>query len=121
METIFNISDDLSHHIKNLPQDLKTHIYNQHLWFYVEKKPICDYILHWFQNSDDAQKLHCDDNIIKIISELLKNKTCTEYLRDKDKEFNKCYIDHFIDDNKNFILLPKYDSFVLSILMYKYH
>ena len=85
------------------------------------KKPICDYILHWFQNSDDAQKLHCDDNIIKIISELLKNKTCTEYLRDKDKEFNKCYIDHFIDDNKNFILLPKYDSFVLSILMYKYH
>jgi len=121
MRNMFNISNNFSQYINNLPQDLKTKIYKQYFWFDVEKKPKCDCIIDWFQNSDDAQKLRRNDNILNTINKLLKNETCIEYMRNQDKEFNSCYIYHYIDNKQNFVKLSKLESFVLSILMYKYH
>lgn len=113
--------DNMVNIIQRLPPDLKTHIYKTHLWFDAEKKPICDNILHWFKRSEDAQRLTCDDKITNNLKNLINCKTCVEYLRKHDYEFNKCYNDHYIRNQKNFDLMSKFDSFVLSILMYKYH
>ena len=107
--------------VETLPLDLKTHIYKTHLWFDVEKKHICDEVLKWFQKSEEAQRLSLNKEIVKNVESLLKNKTCVEYLRERDYEFNKCYNDHYIRNRKNFDLMSTFDSFVLSILMYKYH
>lgn len=113
--------NNLNNNIYNLPQDIKTHIYKNHLWFDVEKKHICDEVLKWFQKSEQAQRLSLNQEIVKNVESLLKNKTCVEYLRQRDNEFDKCYIDHFIYEKEGFVLMPRLQSFVLSILMYKYH
>ena len=115
------VGEKLNNLIIRLPQDLKTHIYRQHLWFDVEKKPICDDILYWFQKSEEAQRLSLNKEIVKKVESLLKNKTCVEYLRKHDNVFDKCYMDHYIYKKESFFLMPRLEGFVLSILMYKYH
>ena len=107
--------------VERLPLDLKTHIYKTHLWFDVEKKHICDEVLKWFQKSEEAQRLSLNKEIVKNVESLLKNKTCVEYLRERDSEFDKCYMDHFIYEKKGFVLMHTLHSLILSILMYKYH
>jgi len=116
-----NAEENVNSRIHQLPQDLKTHIYQQHLWFDVEKKPECNMILEWFQKSEEAQRLILNKDIVKRVESLLKNKTCVEYLRKHDNIFDRCYMDHYIYNKKGFVLMPKLESFVLSILMYKYH
>jgi len=115
-----NIEYNLNDYIAVLPPDLKTHIYKQHLWFDVEKKHICNEILDWF-NSTEASCLKYNDEIANKLSCLLNCKTSIEYLRKNDKEFDKCYIDHYIRNQKYFELMSIFESFILSILMHKYH
>ena len=115
------VGEKLNNHIIQLPQDLKTHIYRQHLWFDVEKKPQCNMVLEWFQKSEEAQRLILNEDIVKRVESLLKNKTCVEYLRKHDNIFDICYMDHYIYNKEGFVLMPRLESFVLSILMYKYH
>ena len=116
-----NAEENVNSHIHQLPQDLKTHIYQQHLWFDVEKKPECIMVLEWFQKSEEAQRLILNEDIVKRVESLLKNKTCVEYLRKHDNDFKRNYDYHYIQNRKHFVLMDKLDSFVLSILMYKYH
>ena len=116
-----NAEKNLNSNISQLPQDLKTHIYQQHLWFDVEKKPECNMVLEWFQKSEEAQRLSLNKEIVKKVESLLKNKTCVEYLRKHDNIFDRCYMDHYIYNKEGFVLMPRLESFVLSILMYKYH
>lgn len=116
-----SVNDKLNTNIVRLPQDLKTHIYRNHLWFDVEKKPICDEVLTWFQKSEEAQRLSLNEEIVKKVESLLKYKLCIEYLQNHDKQFDNCYNDHYIRNQKAFVLMPRLESFVLSILMYKYH
>jgi len=123
MTSFIDKTDDnlLNNNIQRLPQDLKTHIYRNHLWFDVEKKPICDNVLYWFQKSKEAQHLNKNDEITNKVGYLLKCKTCVEYLRKHDSEFDNCYNHHYIRNQKNFDMMSRLNSFVLSILMYKYH
>lgn len=116
-----NINDNLDARIITLPQDLKTHIYRSHLLFDAEQKPICDEVLTWFQKSKEAQSLALNENVVKKVEYLLTNKRCVEYLRNHDKQFDNCYNDHYIRNQKAFVLMPRLESFALSILMYKYH
>ena len=116
-----NAEKNVNSNISQLPQDLKTHIYQQHLWFDVEKKPECNMILDWFQKSEEAQRLILNEDIVKRVESLLKNKTCIEYLRKHDNDFNRNYDYHYIQNRKHFVLMDKLNSFVLSILMCKYH
>ena len=116
-----NAEKNVNSNISQLPQDLKTHIYRQHLWFDVEKKPECNMILDWFQKSEEAQRLILNEDIVKRVESLLKNKICIEYLRKHDNDFNRNYDYHYIQNRKHFVLMDKLDSFVLSILMCKYH
>ena len=116
-----NAEKNVNSNISQLPQDLKTHIYRQHLWFDVEKKPECNMILDWFQKSEEAQRLILNENIVKRVESLLKNETCVEYLRKHDNDLNRNYDYHYIQNRKHFVLMDKLDSFVLSILMCKYH
>lgn len=103
-----------------IPEDINRLIYRDHLWFDMENKPICDDILHWF-NSTEASCLKYNDEIANKLSCLLNCKTSIEYLRKNDKEFDKCYIDHYIRNRKIFELMTNFESFILSILMHKYH
>ena len=116
-----NAEKNVNSNISQLPQDLKTHIYRQHLWFDVEKKPICDEVLTWLQKSEEAQRLSLNKEIVKKVESLLKYELCIEYLRKHDNDFNRNYDYHYIQNRKHFVLMDKLDSFVLSILMYKYH
>ena len=116
-----NAEKNVNSNISQLPQDLKTHIYRQHLWFDVEKKPECNMVLEWFQKSEEAQRLSLNKEIVKKVESLLKNKTCVEYLRKHDNDLNRNYDYHYIQNRKHFVLMDKLDSFVLSILMCKYH
>ena len=114
-------NDNLDARIITLPEDLKTHIYRSHLLFDAEQKPICDEVLTWFQKSKEAQRLSLNEEIVKKVESLLKYKRCIEYLRNHDKQFDNCYNDHYIRNQKAFVLMPRLESFALSILMYKYH
>ena len=116
-----NTEKNVNSNISQLPQDLKTHIYRQHLWFDVEKKPECNMILDWFQKSEEAQRLILNEDIVKRVESLLKNKICIEYLRKHDNDFNRNYDYHYIQNRKHFVLMNTLESFVLSILMCKYH
>ena len=116
-----NAEKNVNSNISQLPQDLKTHIYRQHLWFDVEKKPQCNMVLEWFQKSEEAQRLILNEDIVNRVESLLKNKTCVEYLRKHDNDLNRNYDYHYIQNRKHFVLMDKLDSFVLSILMCKYH
>lgn len=104
-----------------LPDDIKNYIYNEFLWFDVEKKPQCDELLNWYLNDEDAQRLRLNNNVLNLINELLTCKTSVEYLCSKDAEFKKCYEDHYVKNKKYFDLMSILESFALSILMYKYH
>jgi len=104
-----------------LPMDVQTQIYREHLQFEVEKKPICDKLLDWFLHSKEANRLHVTPYVLETMESLLTCKTSMKYLCDHDTEINKCYEDHYIRNNKNFDLMDPLNSFILSILMYKYH
>ena len=113
---------------KKLPSHLRQHILETYFWHdkYNNPLPIQDlidanYMLDWLLYSYDAHTLKLDNNIFHLLLKLTKKKTCVKYLCSKDKEFSRCYIDHFINNNKNFKLMSKEESFFLSILMYKYH
>ena len=103
-----------------LPMDLRIQIYKDHLWFEAEKKPLCDEILEWFLHDEQAQRLNINP-IMDRIQDIIECKHSMKYLCKKDKDIYRCYDHHYIKEQKNFDLLNKLDSFILSILMYKYH
>jgi hypothetical protein len=86
-----------------------------------ENKPICDEMLDWFLNNKQAKSLNMTPSIVKTMGKLIQCKHSVNYLCDKDKEIKHCYDHHYIKNQKYFDLMDELDSFVLSILMYKYH
>lgn len=112
---------DQSHPIVPLlPMDLRIQIYQDHLWFEAEKKPLCDEILDWFLHDEQAHRLNINP-IIDRIQDIIECKESMKYLCEKDQNIKHCYEYHYKQNRKYFDLMDKMESFVLSILMYKYH
>lgn len=104
-----------------LPMDIQTQIYKDYIEFDAEKKPICDKLLKWFLHSKEANRLHVTPYVLETMESLLTCKISMKYLCDHDTEIKKCYEDHYIHNKKHFVLMDPLNSFILSILMYKYH
>lgn len=94
---------------------------NDYSLFEVENKPICDEMLHWFLHDEKAHRLNTPSDIVNTMGKLIQCKHSVKYLCENDKEINNCYEHHYIKKQKYFDLMDELNSFVLSILMYKYH
>jgi hypothetical protein len=101
--------------INRLPDDVLRHIYEE----YIVGKETCDRYLEMFK-SDSAMSLE-HRPLLEMTSRLLEHPCAIEYLCAKHKIFKKMYIEHYVQDNKWFVLMNKLESFVLSILMWLYH
>ena len=104
-----------------LPEDVTKLMYNSHLAFDIEKKPLCDAFLQWLNHSEEAKTLRPTSEIYQLNDQLLLSKDCVAYLRKHDSTINLCYEEHFIRRKKTFVLMNVNESFMVSILMYKYH
>ena len=113
--------DRSNNNVSDLQTDIQCKNYNDNLRFEVEQKPICDEMLHWFLHDEKAHRLNMPPSIVETMDNLLQCKRSIKYLCDNDAEIKRCYEDHYIRNKKNFELMDELDSFVLSILMYKYH
>lgn len=105
-------------HLPTPPPLEKTNDYSQ---FEVENKPICDEMLDWFLHNEKAHRLNTPPDIVNTMGKLIQCKHSVKYLCENDKEIKHCYDHHYIKNQKYFDLMDELNSFVLSILMYKYH
>ena len=100
----------------NLPQDIKTKIYNDH--FHIKHK--CDKLLKWW---NDNHHLKCSASEVEdLTNEILANKEGVEYLKKHNQYFTSVYETHFIYDRQpTFELMNRTQSLITCILMYMWH
>lgn len=99
-----------------LPIDIKNTIFYDHFKYnlmYEELKHIL--------NSELSQKLNISLLLPYINKFVLNNKKYISFLLKNNEIFKNIYTTHYIDHNKNFILMNVNESFALSWLMYLYH
>ena len=101
--------------INSLPDDVMRHIYEE----YFVGIDTCNKFLELLK-SENSSSLEYKP-LIKIAGRLIQSPCAVEYLCGKHKIFKKVYIEHYIKNNKSFLLMNMLESFVLSILMHLYH
>ena len=101
---------------KNLPNDIKKNIFHDH-FEYILKYEELKHIL----NSELSQKLNISLLLPYVKKYILNDKKYISFLFKNNKTFKNIYTAHYIDHNKNFILMNVNESFALSWLMYLYH
>ena len=119
METLNNNNTkQLLKNIKNLPCDLKTHIFKT---FIIPKH--CELFFDWLENNNamDMTSSVYTNKIDNLIKYLLSSKECINYLCEKNTIVKKMYIRHYIKKEKAFELMSTRRSFVTAILMYMWH
>ena len=101
--------------INSLPDDVMRHIYEE----YFVGIDTCNKYLELLK-SDDSHNLEYA-HLVEPTRRLLAHPCAVEYLCSKHKIFKKMYIEHYIKNNKAFLLMDMLHSFIASILMYLYH
>ena len=101
--------------INSLPDDVMRHIYEE----YFVGIDTCNKYLELLK-SENSRSLEYKP-LIEITRRLLQHPCAVEYLCGKHKIFKKMYFEHYIKNNKSFLLMDMLESFVLSILMHLYH
>jgi hypothetical protein len=101
--------------INSLPDDVVRHIYEE----YFVGIDTCNKYLELLK-SEKSRSLEYKP-LIEITRRLLQYPCAVEYLCGKHQIFKKVYIEHYIKNNKSFLLMDMLESFVLSILMHLYH
>jgi len=101
--------------INSLPDDVMRHIYEE----YLVGIDACNKYLELLK-SEKSRRLEYKP-LIEITRQLLQYPCAVEYLCGKHEIFKKMYVEHYIKNNKSFLLMDILDSFVLSILMHLYH
>ena len=101
--------------INSLPDDVVRHIYEE----YFVGIDTCNKYLELLK-SEKSRSLEYKP-LIEITRRLLQYPCAVEYLCGKHKIFKKMYVEHYIKNNKSFLLMDMLESFVLSILMHLYH
>ena len=101
--------------INSLPDDVMRHMYEE----YFIGIDTCDKFLELLK-SESSSSLEYKP-LIDLARRLLQHPCAVEYLCGKHPIFKKVYIEHYIKNNKSFLLMDMLESFVLSILMHLYH
>ena len=103
----------------DLPTDIKIKIYNE----YFKTALLCNKKYEILMMEIKSQKCTSLDptDLKKIVDVIFKNPEILSYVCAKNCLFNKIYIEHYIHNKKNFVLLNLFDSFNLSWLMHLYH
>ncbi len=101
--------------INSLPDDVMRHIYEE----YFVGIDTCKKYLELLK-SDESRSLQYE-HLIEPTRNLLKHPCSVEYLCKKHSIFKKVYTEHYIQNNKSFLLMNMLESFVVSILMHLYH
>jgi hypothetical protein len=101
--------------INSLPDDVMRHIYEE----YFVGIDACNKFLELLK-SESSSSLEYKP-LIDLARRLLQHPCAVEYLCGKHPIFKKVYIEHYIKNNKSFLLMDMFESFVLSILMHLYH
>jgi hypothetical protein len=101
--------------INSLPDDVMRHIYEE----YFVGIEACNKFLELLK-SENSHSLEYKP-LIDLARRLLQYPCAVEYLCGKHTVFKKMYIEHYIKNNKSFLLMDMLESFVLSILMHLYH
>jgi hypothetical protein len=101
--------------INSLPDDVMRHIYEE----YFVGIEACNKFLELLK-SESSQSLEYKQ-LTNLADRLLQYPCAVEYLCEKHTIFKKVYIEHYIKNNKSFLLMDMLESFVLSILMHLYH
>ena len=101
---------------KKLPNDIKKNIFHDH-FEYILKYEELKHIL----NSELSQNLNISLLLPYVKKYILNDKKYISFLFKNNKTFKNIYTAHYIDHNKNFILMNVNESFALSWLMYLYH
>jgi len=103
--------------LNELPEDIVTKIYLDYFNYenkYAEIKNILD-----DKNSRSLNNLELTNYFIK--ENILKDVSFVQYLCEKNKLFNEIYKIHYIDKNKQFMLMNNLESMCQCWLMYLYH
>ena len=101
--------------INSLPDDVMRHIYEE---YFVGIDTWNKYLE--LLKSDESHSL-ISSHLMEPTRRLLKHPCAIEYICRKHTVFKKMYIEHYIKNNKRFVLMDTLESFIVSILMYLYH
>ena len=98
-----------------LPSEIKRVIYEEHF------KPaiIYDRLMKQFY-SDECRNL-ISTNLIPMVQYVIKTPNLLKFVRQKNKLFSRLYQEHYIENQKYFILMDELTSMSLTWLMYMYH
>ena len=108
-------SEKLNRLINALPDDVARHIYEE----YFVAKDTCENFLKLL-HTRSAMSLDYKP-LLEPARRLLNHPCAIEYLCIKNPLFKQMYTDHYLKNNKYFVLMTTLQSFVLSILMHMYH
>lgn len=100
-----------------IPRDIRIKIYREHFSCGSKFKIINQILI-----SDESKRLNATELIsyFEQANILLDTKLIT-YMRIKDPLFDQIYDKHYIQNDKNFILMPMLDSLCVSWLFHLYH
>lgn len=101
--------------INSLPDDVMRHIYEQ----YFVGIDACNTYLELLKSDESHSLIY--SHLVEPTRRLLEHPCAVEYLCSKHPIFKKMYIEHYIKNNKWFVLMGKLESFIVSILMHLYH
>jgi hypothetical protein len=101
--------------INSLPDDVMRHIYEE----YFVGIDTCNKYLELLKSDESHSLSHL--HLIEPTRRLLEHPCAIEYLCRKHPIFKRMYIEHYIKNNKWFLLMDMLESFIVSILMHLYH
>lgn len=79
----------------------------------------CHELLTWFDNNSKLD--HPATEVKDLVNLILKNKNAIDYVSNKNKQFEFEYKNHYIDHNKNFVMMDKTCSLIMSVCMRMWH
>tara|TARA_A100001015_G_scaffold129603_1_gene143760 strand:- start:5088 stop:5414 length:327 start_codon:yes stop_codon:yes gene_type:complete len=98
------------------PDELKLTIFNEHFKYKLKYNDLTQIL-----NSELSQKLNISLLLPYVQENILNDKEYISFLLKINNVFKNIYTQHYINHQKNFILMNVNESFALSWLMYLYH
>lgn len=86
---------------------------------YFTLKEECDELLNWFDNNYLLD--HTANEMEDIMNLILSDKKAVDYVSGKNCQFEMEYRNHYIDNNKNFVLMNRTCSLIMSVCMRMWH
>jgi len=79
----------------------------------------CNELLTWFDSNSRLN--HPATEVKDLVNLILKDKNAIEYVSNKNQSFDFEYKNHYIDNIKNFALMDRTCSLIMSVCMRMWH